>query len=183
MNIFSILSIIATLCAIFDITVNLLIICKRKMIFNCNIYIAQYLMAIIVLISIAKNILSKGIATIIFISLTSIFILILYIFRQKGLSFYRIFGLKCKMHDKLQKKLTYFCQSNKLDRTRIYLYGGDAKTACNTLTFRHVKNSIENKVILYVNKFLKKYSSPNLFYHISAILLDIAVIYIIFYIF
>lgn len=180
MDIYTVLSVIGSICAVFDIALNILLLFKIKMYFNCNIYAVQYIMAICVLSDITKGILSDAQTTVIFILAILIYIIIALVFHIKGLVFFRIFGLKYIMHDTIKDKLSQIAIQSNLNRTNIYIYGGDSKTPCNTLVFRKTNKATINTVLNQLDSFLKKYTCSNVLLHIFALFIDIAVIYILY---
>ena len=82
------------------------------------------------------------------------------------------------MHMRLSEYLNECAEYNHMDRTNMYIYGGDAKTPCNMIIFRGVQNNIIKNVLSDVDKFLKKYAVLSAVHEVLLLCINIAVVFI-----
>lgn len=173
------LHILAVVAAIINIAVNITALFRIKMTFNCNIYLTEYIMTVVVLLFLLKNMLSDNMAVLLSIIFAIMWCVIRIGFKLRNMYFVRVFGINKIMHNTLREKLEQICAEHQLDRTSVYIYGGDSKTPCNTVIFKNVGKSIRTAVIKETEHFLKTYSHDAKFTHIVSIFADIAVIFIV----
>lgn len=172
------LSLLAVVAALANIAINITAQLRLKMTFSCNIYITEYIMTAVMLFILLKNILSDSQIIILSIVFAIVWCMTIIIFKKRKMYFIRVFGIKKVMHNTLREKLEQICTEHQLDRTGIYIYGGDSKTPCNTIIFKNVDKNIRQAVTKEANFFLKTYSHDAAFTHIISVLADIAVIFI-----
>lgn len=174
-----ILKICAVCAAILNICINLFVILNIRMTFNCNYMLTEYTMAAVVLLMLLKKVLNNSNTIIIIVVLAAIWIATTLVFRIQNVHFIRIYGVKRNMHQKLKSHIEKTALEHSLDRTNVYIYGGDSKTPCNTLIFRHVKKSDRQSILADINKYLRHYSTNSGVSTIPSLLCDIAVIYMV----
>lgn len=175
-----VLGIMAVVCAVANIAINILVIFRVKMTFSCDIYITEYVMSAVILLALLRQLLSGTWIVIISALLLLLWCVLMSVFRLKGLHFIRVFGIKKVMHEKLRDKLEKSCANAGLDRTSAYIYGGDAETPCNMIIFRHADSAVRKSVTDDVNKFMKNYACGIVVPCVVEFLLDAAVIFIVF---
>ena len=84
------------------------------------------------------------------------------------------------MHNTIKEKLEKICAEYGIDRTSVYIYGGDSKTPCNTVVFKNVNEDVKKSVVKKMDNFLKTYSHDAALMHIISLFLDGAVVFIIY---
>ena len=176
----TILAVSAIAAAALNIAVNIIVILKLRMTFNCEILVTEYIMSGVILLALLRQILSDTEILLMYIILVAVWAVIIIVFRIRKLSFVRVYGIKRVMHGKLKENLEKAAELHGLDRTCVYIYGGDVKTPCNTVIFRGVDKQVQKSVLSKINKFLKTYATDTVMPRITALLLDIAVIFIVF---
>lgn len=82
------------------------------------------------------------------------------------------------MHTRLSEYLNDCAEYNGMDRTNMYIYGGDTKTPCNMIIFKKVPKKTAKNVLSEVNVFLRQYSALSVAHEILLLCVNVAVVFI-----
>lgn len=179
-NVWYIIFICGALCAVFNSAVCIAVLSKNKFTFSCGYMFTEYVMMLCVIFVMLKRIVSDEHIIVLF----GIFILLWLILRLRfkigHFKFVRVYCIQKNMHERLAQYLSECAEYNGMNRTNMYIYGGDAKTPCNMIIFKSAPKKISKAVLKDVNVFLKQYSNPSATHEILLLLLNIAVVFIIF---
>ena len=178
--IWKVLTMLAVAAAVVNAVINIAALFRIRMIFNCNIYITEYIMTSVVLLLLLRQLLSDGAIIVLIIAFVLIWLAVTLWFRINKMCFMRVFGIKRIMHNTIKEKLEKICAEYGIDRTSVYIYGGDSKTPCNTVVFKNVNEDVKKSVVKKMDNFLKTYSHDAELMHIISLFLDGAVVFIIY---
>lgn len=177
-NIWNILFLCAVLCAVLNSIVCVLVLLKRKFTFSCGYMFTEYTMLLCIISVMLKRIASDKFIFVMFVFFIVLWFLFQLRLKIKKLCFIRVYGIHKKMHMRLSEYLNECAEYNHMDRTNMYIYGGDAKTPCNMIIFRGVQNNIIKNVLSDVDKFLKKYAVLSAVHEVLLLCINIAVVFI-----
>lgn len=175
-NIGLIIAVLAIASAAVNSIVRLAVIFRLKLTFNCQYLVTEYVMMLAVLLGIFRRTMTNSRILAIFVIAMALWGAVTLAFHLKGFVFVRVFGIRHSMHGKISQSLADIAHSCGLDRTSMYIYGGDLKTACNMLIFKHTTAANRISCIKQGEKFLKNYITGNVATSILQILLNIAVV-------
>lgn len=173
------LAIAALGAAFYNIYINVLVLLRIRLTYDCVNYLSEYIMLTVIMLALLNQILSPAAIILILILSAVIWQAVTMSFRKKRLHFIRVYGIQHVMHTKISQMLAQSAQKYGLDRTRVYIYGGDHKTPCNTIIFRSVKKKVRMSILSDIEYYLKRYVTV-VRESIISLILDAAAIYIIF---
>lgn len=176
--IWHILIICGVVSAFFNSTVCILVLFRKKFTFSCKYMITEYVMLLCIIFAMLKRIVSDKLILTMFAAFILMWFLLQLYFKIKKLMFIRVYGIHRKMHTRLSEYLNDYAKYNGMDRTNMYIYGGDTKTPCNMIIFKKVPKKTAKHVLSEINVFLKQYSVLSVANEILLLCLNIAVVFI-----
>lgn len=179
-NVWYILFICGTLCAVFNSAICIAVLLRKKFTFSCGYMFTEYIMLLCVIFVMLKRIITDECVLIWFGIFVLLWLLLQLRFKLSHFKFVRVYGIQKKMHKRLAQYLSDCAEYNGMNRTNMYIYGGDAKTPCNMIIFKSAPKKITKTVLKDINRFLKQYSSPSAVHEFLLLCLDIAVVFIMF---
>lgn len=175
-NIWNILAVCGIACAVLNFVICVLVLARVRLTFSCEYMLTEYIMLVCVIFVMLKNAVSDRCIVILFAVLILLWVVMQLRLRIKKLSFIRVYGIHIKMHVRLSDYLNECAEYNHMDRTSMYIYGGDAKTPCDMIIFKGVSRVVRKSVLSDVDRFLKKYSVQSISREIFLLCLNAAVV-------
>ncbi len=173
------LAVLAIITAILNIKLQIDVLTRRKMLYDCKLLFAEYTISVVILSAIIKNAAGEIIALMLIAVAIAIWLFALYYHSVENMHYARVFGIRTKMHSKLSEKLESECAEHGLPSSSVYIYGGDRQSPCNMIIFKGVKPEIRQEITDKLNEFLIKYSYGFAKKRVRAIIMNLLAIFVI----